>query len=189
MRQNRALTETFLPFLHWLTRFGSQKHHATRRGASQRCAWSEQLYAREGASLLLQVTIHLASPEKSENVENTNQQNTGGGKKSERAAIAQRHTLLRLRLSQQCSTMKLDRPAAVARQVAANKWQRMTKAYALPLRARRNLIILSCLSLFAYFSARAVKGTKLDVYNKQELAYTKTKSYFLHFFWRLPYFF
>lgn len=140
MMQNRALTETFLPFLHWLTRFGSQKHHATRRGASQRCAWSEQLYAREGASLLLQVTIHLASPEKSENVENTNQQSTGGEKKKkERAAIAQRHTLLRLRLSQQCSTMKLDRPAAVARQVAANKWQRMTKAYALPLRARRNL--------------------------------------------------
>lgn len=81
MRQNSALTETFLPFLHWLTRFGSQKHHATRRGASQRCAWSEQLYAREGASLLLQVTIHLASPEKSENVENTNQQNTGGKKR------------------------------------------------------------------------------------------------------------
>lgn len=38
-----------------------------------------------GASLLLQVTIHLAPPEKSENDENTNQQNTGGRKK-ERAS-------------------------------------------------------------------------------------------------------
>lgn len=141
--QNVVLTETFLPFLHWLTRSGSQKHHATRRGASQRYAWSEQLYAREGASLLLQVTIHRVS----EKTVKTTTDNTGGEREKEPRRAP--HATVRLRLPQQCSTMKLHRPAAVARQVVANKWQRMTKAYALPLRARCNLIILSRLTLFA----------------------------------------
>lgn len=96
------LTETFLPFLHLLTSFC---HQATSQQEEPQAEIpplvlsSEQLYARSRrvASLLLEVTIHLAThTKKNENERGKKHQSTTHVRTGElRLTIAEHHTVLK----------------------------------------------------------------------------------------------